>query len=70
MIRQQSYPFGLLLLLAFRTVSNNDNVAVNAYDWTCNLFCYNKGVCRHGHEIEDAAGRLCVLSPAAGDTVK
>lgn len=49
MIRQQSYPFGLLLLLAFRTVSNNDNVAVNAYDWTCNLFCYNKGVCRHGH---------------------
>lgn len=20
-----------------------------AYDWTCNLFCYNKGNCRHGH---------------------
>ena len=22
---------------------------VDGYDWTCNLFCYNSGVCRHGH---------------------
>ena len=30
--------------------SNNGVVfVVDAYDWTCNLFCYNKGVCRHGH---------------------
>jgi len=47
MIRQQSYSF-VLFLLVFGIVSKT-NGAVDAYDWTCNLFCYNKGVCRHGH---------------------
>jgi len=23
--------------------------SASAYDWNCNLFCYNKGVCRHGN---------------------
>lgn len=27
----------------------NNNLFVDAYDWSCNLFCYNHGVCRHGH---------------------
>jgi len=47
MICRQSYSFALLLL-AIGIVSKNCGV-VKAYDWRCNLFCYNKGVCRHGH---------------------
>ena len=46
MIFAQSYSF--VLLLAISIASGNTGV-VNAYDWACNLFCYNKGVCRHGH---------------------
>jgi len=36
------------LLLAAGIFSRNTGV-VDAYDWACNLFCYNNGVCRHGH---------------------
>jgi len=47
MISQQSYSF-VLLLIAISIVFQNNGV-VDAYDWSCNLFCYNKGSCRHGH---------------------
>jgi len=51
--QQQLYHFLLVLLsisIIATTNSNNNNVVivVDAYDWTCNLFCHNKGVCRHG----------------------
>lgn len=38
----------MFLLLAVGIVSRNAGIA-DAYDWTCNLYCYNNGVCRHGH---------------------
>lgn len=38
----------LFLFLAVGIVSTTIGV-VDAYDWTCNLYCYNNGVCRHGH---------------------
>ena len=47
MISQQSYSL-LLLVLAIGIATENSGM-VEAYDWTCNLFCYNKGNCRHGH---------------------
>lgn len=49
MITQQVYPLILGLLVANIIASGDRGPVVNAYDWTCNLFCYNKGVCRHGH---------------------
>eukprot|EP00536_Pseudo-nitzschia_multiseries_P004761 jgi/Psemu1/253901/estExt_Genewise1Plus.C_820028 len=42
MISRPRYP--LLISLVLLVIGN-----ASAYDWTCNLFCYNKGVCRHGH---------------------
>jgi len=36
------------LFLAIGIVSRNSRF-VDAYDWACNLFCYNNGICRHGH---------------------
>jgi hypothetical protein len=47
MIRQQSYSL-ILLVLAVAILSETMGV-VDAYEWTCNLFCYNKGACRYGH---------------------
>jgi len=47
MIRQQSYSL-ILLVLAVAIMSETIGV-VDAYEWGCNLFCYNKGTCRFGH---------------------
>ena len=37
-----------MLVLAVAILSETMGV-VDAYEWTCNLFCYNKGTCRYGH---------------------
>lgn len=47
MICHKSYS-SIFLVLTISMLARNSGV-VDAYDWTCNLFCYNKGVCRHGH---------------------
>jgi len=47
MVYRQPCSF-LLLALVTSIVSGNNGMA-DAYDWSCNMFCYNKGVCRHGH---------------------
>lgn len=54
MINQRQYyqyPLALIFLsiLCCTTTYFNLVVNVNAYDWTCNFFCYNNGICRHGH---------------------
>ncbi|VEU43783.1 unnamed protein product [Pseudo-nitzschia multistriata] len=45
MIVRKLSPSRLFLLL----VAAIGTGTASAYDWTCNLYCYNKGVCRHGH---------------------
>lgn len=46
MFGHQSHSFAVLV---FAVGLASQTIRVDAYDWTCNLFCYNKGVCRHGH---------------------
>jgi len=47
MILTQSQSF-VSILFAISFAFQNTGL-VNGYDWTCNLFCYNGGTCRHGH---------------------
>jgi len=47
MILTQSQSF-VSILFAISLAFQNTGL-VNGYDWTCNLFCYNGGTCRHGH---------------------
>ncbi|MGK3740902.1 MAG: hypothetical protein ACI90V_007752 [Bacillariaceae sp.] len=50
MTQRLHYPaFAVVLISTIIVYMTTNFIVVDAYDWTCNLFCYNDGVCRHGH---------------------